>query len=131
MAIDPGVDSIKCVGYLTQVITAPTSGTQVTGEKERELKTQYWQVEASGQHYTLRNEETGQYLAYDGDNVIVSQHATDWDVTMESRGRFKVTAVGDGRALYLTSGKDGAAVGLANYTGARPQQWYFQSRDDD
>ncbi|MEU3570530.1 RICIN domain-containing protein [Kitasatospora sp. NPDC036755] len=131
MDIKPGIYSIKCVGYLTQVLTAPTSGDKVVGQKERELDNQYWNVEENGEYNTIRNVGTGRYLAVDGDNAILSDNPADWDVSLENQGRFKVAAVGDGRALYLTGGKDGDAVKLANYTGAKPQQWYFQSRDDD
>ncbi|MFF4926053.1 RICIN domain-containing protein [Kitasatospora sp. NPDC001261] len=131
MDIKPGTYSIKCVGYLTQVATAPASGDRVVGQKERELDTQYWEVEENGQYNTIRNVGTGRYLAVDGDSAVLGENPEDWDVTLENQGRFKVAAVGDGRALYLTGGKDGSPVELANYTGAKPQQWYFQSRDDD
>jgi hypothetical protein len=87
-------------------------------------------VERHGEYDTIKNVATGQYLALEGDHAIVSQNPADWDVTMEYQGRFKIAAVDDDdRALNLTGPPNGAPVDLTDYTGARAQQWFFQSRN--
>jgi hypothetical protein len=129
--IDPGTYSIKSVAHTSQVMTAPDSGSQVVGRREAEIPPQYWDVKPDGRYDTIQNVGTGQYLAWDGNHVIVSQNPADWNVQRGDRGRFKIEAVGDGQVAYLTGRHNGARVDLTNYTSARNQQWYFQSRDDD
>jgi hypothetical protein len=128
--IDPGTYSIKSVAYISQVMTAPDSGTQVVGQREAETPPQYWDVEPDGRYDTIQNVGTGQYLAWDGGHVIVSQNPADWNLQRDDRGRFKIEAADDGRVVYLTGRYNGARADLTNYTSARDQQWYFQNRDD-
>ncbi|KAF9353410.1 hypothetical protein BGX26_008827 [Mortierella sp. AD094] len=130
MSIKPGIYSIKCVGHITQVLEYSPNGYVAVGWRETETRKQRWDIQySSSGAYTIRNMETGQYLGWEGDKVIASNTKFDWDITMSYQGRFKIEASGDGRAVQLSSSRNGDQVQLVNFTGSNSQSWYFQHRD--
>lgn len=70
MSINPGQYSIKCVGFITQVLGVDGSNNFADGYREREIPRHYWQISSSGEGlYTIQNASTNRYLSYSGGRV--------------------------------------------------------------
>jgi hypothetical protein len=128
--IPSGIYSIHNVGYISQVMEVGESDNAVHGWRESESGRQNWDVELSEGHYTIRNLETGEYLAPNDSAAVVQPEPAQWNLALVPGFRVKIEAVDDGRVLTLTSGRNGASVALEDYSGRANQHWYFQHRGD-
>lgn len=128
-AVSPrlGNYSIKSAGYLGRVVGA--RGETVVGSREDEAVRQRWRIEPMSDGYAIRDLVTGTYLSFNGSGAVLQPTPTPWDITLQHSGRFEIKAVGDGRALTLPDGQNGAPLVLENYTAGTNQQWYFQHSD--
>jgi hypothetical protein len=126
-AISPGIHAIKNVEYMNQAVDA--SGGTAVGFRLRGGAPQRWDIAPMSDGYAIRNQATGRYLGFNGSEAVLRPTPTPWEMIPQLSGRFEIEAVGDGRALTLTDGQNGAPVALENYTGRSDQQWYLQRLD--
>jgi len=126
-AISPGIYQIKNVEYSAQVVDG--HGETAVGSREYEGARQHWDLAPMSDGYAIRNQATGRYLSFNGSEAVLRMTPTPWEMIPQHSGRFEIEAIGDGRALTLTDGQNGAPVALETYTGRNDQQWYFQRLD--
>lgn len=91
---------------------------------------QYWKVEPSGEHYTIRNSLTGLALAVTDGGVLQMASATSaagqlWDLADNGDGQYTISSALDGRALDVAnaSPEEGTAVQVYEPNGTVAQRW--------
>lgn len=91
---------------------------------------QYWKVEPSGEHYTIRNSLTGMALSVTDGGVLQMAPATSaagqlWDLTDQGDGQYTIASALDGRVLDVAnaSPEEGTAVQVYESNGTVAQRW--------
>jgi len=136
MSIQPGIYRIKNVKSGTYFDASLQDKGTVHGWGFRpENENQKWIAEPSGQGFTLKNADTGDYVSAggpeDGTRVECTPNQNEWWIK-EAEGNYAIHVAGMDFVCDLDMGReeDGTTINLWRWTGAPQQTWCFERVGD-
>jgi len=137
MSIQPGIYRIKNRKSGTYFDASVKDRGEIHGWSNRpEEENQKWHVEQSGQGFTIKNAQFGDYASVsgyvDGTRVALSGTPTEWSIEEKDDNTHAICVVGTNQTCDLDMGKkeDGTQISIWGWHGAHQQTWFFERVGD-